>query len=208
MSLQMLTTVGPKSSVPDSIFAAVGSLATALEEDFGKYMESFVPFLYNALGNLEEVGLCAMAIGLVSDIVRSLGENCQPYCDTFMNYLLSDLRVRSPSGWTMKALILILRQNPIFANQLKPAVLQCFGDIAQAIGVHFEKYLETTAQVLEAAANVTRGEPTYDMFDYMLSLSEGVMDAWGGIILALKQTKGRSRCTWVLSRLTICSPIA
>lgn len=174
VSLQMLTTVGPKSSVPDSIFAAVGSLATALEEDFGKYMESFVPFLYNALGNLEEVGLCAMAIGLVSDIVRSLGENCQPYCDTFMNYLLSDLR------------------NPIFANQLKPAVLQCFGDIAQAIGVHFEKYLETTAQVLEAAANVTRGEPTYDMFDYMISLSEGVMDAWGGIILALKQTKAQS----------------
>ena len=92
--LQILNTVGPKSSVPDSIFGAVGSLATALEEDFGKYMESFVPFLYNALGNLEEVGLCAMAIGLVSDIVRSMGENCQPYCDTFMNYLLSDLRVR------------------------------------------------------------------------------------------------------------------
>ena len=91
--LQILSTVGPKSSVPDSIFGAVGSLSTALEDDFEKYMEPFAPFLYNALGNLEEAGLCAMAIGLVSDITRSLGEACLPYCDTFMNYLLSDLRV-------------------------------------------------------------------------------------------------------------------
>ena len=28
------------------------------------------------------------------------------------------------------------------------------------------------------------------MMDYIVSLSEGIMDAWGGIILALKQGKG------------------
>jgi len=83
--------------VPDSIFGAVGSLSTALEKDFEKYMQPFAPYLYNALGNLEEAGLCAMAIGLVSDIARSLGETCLPYCDSFMNYLLSDLRVRQSS---------------------------------------------------------------------------------------------------------------
>ena len=94
--LQILGSVGPKSSVPDTVFAAVGALANALEEDFQKYMESFTPFLYNALGNREEPGLCAMAIGLVSDITRSLGEMSQPYCDTFMNYLLSNLNVSLP----------------------------------------------------------------------------------------------------------------
>ena len=91
--LRILSSVGPKSSVPDSVFAAVGALANALEEDFGKYMESFAPFLYNALGNQDEPALCSMAIGLVSDITRSLGENAQPYCDSFMNYLLNNLRV-------------------------------------------------------------------------------------------------------------------
>lgn len=91
--LQMLNTTGPKSSVTDTIFAAAGALTNAIEVDFAKYMDSFVPFLYNALGNQEELGLCAMAIGLVSDITRSLGELSQPYCDTFMNYLLSNLRV-------------------------------------------------------------------------------------------------------------------
>ena len=91
--LRLLSSIGPKSSVPDTIFATVGALANALEEEFLKYMDSFVPFLYNALGNQEEPGLCSMAIGLVSDITRSLGERAQPYCDSFMNYLLNNLRV-------------------------------------------------------------------------------------------------------------------
>ena len=91
--LQVLESVGSKSSVPDTIFATIGSLSNALEDDFVKYMDSFAPFLYNALGNQEEPALCSMAIGLVSDITRSLGEKAQPYCDTFMNYLLNNLRV-------------------------------------------------------------------------------------------------------------------
>ena len=91
--LRLLSNVGTKSSVPDTIFATVGALANALEEDFLKYMDSFVTFLYNALGNQEEPALCSMAIGLVSDISRSLGDKVQPYCDSFMNYLLENLRV-------------------------------------------------------------------------------------------------------------------
>ena len=91
--LQLLSGVGPKSSVPDTAFAAIGSIATALDDDFIKYMEAFAPYLYNALGNQEEPGLCSMAIGLVSDITRSLGEKVQPFCDAFMNYLLENLKV-------------------------------------------------------------------------------------------------------------------
>ncbi|PSS21956.1 hypothetical protein M430DRAFT_57350 [Amorphotheca resinae ATCC 22711] len=167
--LQILTNAGPKSSVPEAIFATVSSLANALEEAFSPYMEAFVPFLYNALGNQEEPGLCSMAIGLVSDITRSMGEPCQPYCDTFMNYLLNNLR------------------STALANQFKPAILQCFGDIAGAIGGHFETYLSVVAQVLQQAASVQASpDGSYEMFDYVISLREGIMDAWGGIIGAMK----------------------
>lgn len=93
--LQLLSSVGSKSSVPEAIFAAVGALANSLEAEFVKYMDPFAPFLYNALSNQDEPAFCSMAIGLVSDIVRSLGEKSQPYCDSFMNYLLNNLRVRS-----------------------------------------------------------------------------------------------------------------
>ena len=91
--LQLLSSAGPKSSIPDTVFAAVGALSNAIEEDFLQYMSAFAPYLYNALGNQEEPTLCSMAIGLVSDITRSIGEKVQPYCDAFMNYLLENLRV-------------------------------------------------------------------------------------------------------------------
>lgn len=165
--IQVLTTVPPKSSVPDVVFATVGAIASALEEDFVKYMESFSPFLYNALGNQEEPALCAMAIGLVSDISRALNEKVQPYCDSFMNYLLNNLRSST--------------------NQLKPAILETFGDIAQAIGTHFDTYLSVVAQVLQQASIVTASsDVNIEMLDYIVSLREGIMDAWGGIVLSYK----------------------
>ncbi|KAI9665277.1 MAG: karyopherin beta [Trizodia sp. TS-e1964] len=167
--LQLLQSVGNKSSVPDVVFAAISAIASATEEEFEKYMPSFVPMLSSALGNQEEPALCSMAIGLVSDIARSLGLKTQPYCDMFMNYLLENLR------------------SPALANQFKPAILQCFGDIAQAIGGHFEAYLSVVGQVLQQAATVTLGpDGSYEQLDYVLSLREGIMDAWGGIIIAMK----------------------
>ncbi|KAF2034007.1 ARM repeat-containing protein [Setomelanomma holmii] len=167
--LQLLSTLPPKSSVPDTVFAAIGSIATAMEEEFQKYMEAFSPFLYNALNNQEEPALCSMAIGLVSDITRSLGESVQPYCDAFMNSLLNNLR------------------SPALGNQLKPAILQSFGDIAHAIHGAFEPYLPVVAQVLQQAGQVTlTTEGNYEMIDYITSLREGIMDAWDGCIVAMK----------------------
>ncbi|KAK3489205.1 ARM repeat-containing protein [Neurospora hispaniola] len=167
--LQLLNTINGKSAVPEGVFAAISGLANAMEEDFAKYMDAFAPFLYNALANQEEPSLCSMAIGLVSDITRSMGERSQPYCDQFMNYLLNNLR------------------STALANQFKPAILQCFGDIAGAIGGHFEAYLSVVAVVLQQAATVTASaEGSYEMFDYVISLREGIMDAWGGIIGAMK----------------------
>ncbi|KAK1758488.1 hypothetical protein QBC47DRAFT_142888 [Echria macrotheca] len=169
--LQILETVGSKSSVPESVFATVSALANAMEEEFAKYMDAFSGPLYAALGNQDEPGLCSMAIGLVSDLTRSMGERSQPYCDHFMNYLLNNLR------------------SVTLANQFKPAILQCFGDIATAIGGHFEAYLAVVAVVLQQAASITASpEGSYEMFDYVVSLREGIMDAWGGIIGAMKSS--------------------
>lgn len=111
--LQVLSTVPPKSSVPDVVFATIGAIAGALEDDFIKYMEPFVPFLYNALGNQEEIGLCSMAIGLVSDIARALNDKVRPFCDSFMNYLLETLKVR----FTLE---LKARRNLLIVHRARP----------------------------------------------------------------------------------------
>ena len=74
-------------------------------------MDSFAPYLYNALGNQDAPDLCSLAIGLVSDVVRALEEKARPYTDTFMNYLLNNLRV-SPQRAIYLSLILILFRSP------------------------------------------------------------------------------------------------
>jgi importin subunit beta-1 len=82
--------------------------------------------------------------------------------------------------------------------------LQCFGDIAGAIGGHFETYLSVVAQVLEQAATVTAAaDGPYEMFDYVISLREGIMDAWGGIIGAMKLS-GKSELPRRLQSRCIC----
>ncbi|KAK8005187.1 hypothetical protein PG990_011224 [Apiospora arundinis] len=170
-SLQILTTAGAKSAVPEAVFATISNLANAMEEDFAKYMDAFTPFLYNALANQEEPSLCSMAIGLVSDITRSMRERSQPYCDNFMNYLLNNLKSNQ------------------LGNQFKPAILQCFGDIASAITGHFETYLSVVASVLQQASTVTASpDGSYEMYDYVISLREGIMDAWSGIISAMRDS--------------------
>ncbi|KXT12569.1 hypothetical protein AC579_2091 [Pseudocercospora musae] len=173
LSLQLLGALPGKSSVPDTVFATIGSLANALEGDFEKYMQQFQPFLLNALNNQEEPQLCSLAIGLVTDIARALDAKVQPYCDAFMNSLLNNLR------------------STTLGNQFKPAILQSFGDIAQAITGAFETYLSVVAQVLQQAAGISTQEnaSNFEMLDYIVSLREGIMDAWSGIVMALRSSQ-------------------
>ncbi|KAL2435143.1 Importin subunit beta-1 [Exophiala dermatitidis] len=170
INLEMLNVAG-NTSVPEVIFQIVSGLANALSGDFLKYMDSFIPYLYNALANQDAPDMCSLAIGLVSDIVRALEDKAQPYCDTFMNYLLNNLR------------------SDKLTNSLKPPILETFGDIATSIGVHFETYVTVVAQVLQQANNVSvANDVSFDMLDYIVSLRSGIADAWSGLILAFKGT--------------------
>ncbi|KAF3933616.1 hypothetical protein ABW19_dt0208506 [Dactylella cylindrospora] len=169
--LQTLSALPQNSTVPEALFGAVGALANALEEDFGKYLDAFTPFLHSALSNLDDPQLCSTSIGLVSDIVRSVGDKAIPHCDNFMNFLLNNLRSNHLN------------------QQYKPAILQCFGDIAQAIGGAFETYLPVVMQVLQQASYILiQPDASMDMLDYVLSLREGIMDAYDGVIIAMKQS--------------------
>ncbi len=85
----------------------------------------------------------------------------------------------------------MVHKGPSNGNQLRPAILQCFGDMAQAIGPHFEKYLSVVAQVLNQSSTMTLSDGAFEMFDYFVSLREGILDAWDGAILAMKQGKGQ-----------------
>lgn len=72
-------------------------------------------------------------------------------------------------------------------RSVKPAILSCFGDIALAIGARFEPYLQYVMQVLQQAAQVRiSAESGYELFDYVNSLREGIVEAYVGITQAMK----------------------
>ncbi|KAJ2497903.1 karyopherin Kap95 [Coemansia sp. RSA 1972] len=169
--LQLLNaTNGKQAAAAEDAFLLVGALITALESDFTRYLDSFSPFLYNALQNHEEYQLCSISVGLIGDICRSLGQDAAQHCDQFMTILLQNL------------------ESNVLHRDVKPSILSCFGDIALAIGGRFETYLEVTFRVLMSACNLSAGTQAvdFDTIDYNNQLRVGIFEAFVGITQGFK----------------------
>ena len=57
-------------------------------------MPNFHKWLEFALRNWEEHMVCGVAVGVVGDICRALGDKILPYCDVIVGLLNENLRVR------------------------------------------------------------------------------------------------------------------
>ncbi|KAJ3009254.1 karyopherin beta [Thoreauomyces humboldtii] len=166
--LTVMSGASKTSTVLEDAFLTIGGLTTALEGDFARYMGAFAPELFTALQNVEEYQMCSIAVGLVGDISRALGEQMLPYCDQLMNVLMQDL------------------QNPALNKMVKPSILSTFGDIAVAIGGNFSAYVEVTMLILSQASVMATNTMAnqYD-FDYGNQLRESIIEAYVGITQGL-----------------------
>lgn len=107
-------------------------------------MQPFVgPFLeplLQAIHSTEDSQLCQVAIGVIGDICRALGDHSAAYAQGFMTTLFQTL------------------QSTTLNRNVKISVLSCFGDIALAIGAGFVPYLDGTVNVLKQAGELTPDE--------------------------------------------------
>jgi len=157
------------ASVREEALMAVGAVANAMDSDFERYMPSFHKWLEFALSNWEEYQVCGVAVGVVGDICRALGEKILPYCDVIVGHLLANLR------------------NPNINRVVKPPILSCFGDIALAISGKFEKYLSIVMNMLQQASATSIPDLTdYDFVDYVNQLREDIFEAYTSIIQGLR----------------------
>lgn len=168
--LQLLSSQSKHATTTEDAFLVVGAVTTALEGDFKRYTELFIPILCGALQNPSEYQLCSIAIGLIGDICRALGKDATPYCSSLMQLLVANL------------------QSPILHRSVKPAILSCFGDIALGIGEGFCAYLEVVMLVLQQAGAMQAIQDNYDMIDYVNTLHEGCVEAYVGIVQGLNGT--------------------
>lgn len=168
--LQLIQAAGKTSTVLEDAFLVVGSLAAALEQGFTPYMQAFLPFLAPALKAHEDTQLCTVAVGVIGDLSRALGEQSGQYAGAFMGVLLENL------------------QSDVLNRNVKITILSCFGDIALAVGPAFEPYLATTIGVLRQAGAITPNPLDLELLEYVQQLREGIVEAYTGIVGGLKNT--------------------
>lgn len=161
------------STVHEEAMLAIGALAYATGSDFLKYMPEFYKYLEMGLQNFEEYQVCSISVGVVGDICRALDDKILPYCDGIMTHLLKDLS----SGELNKS--------------VKPPIFSCLGDIALAIGEHFEKYLQYALPMMQTASEVCAQLDNSDdeMVEYGNQLRRSIFEAYSGILQGFKNSK-------------------
>jgi len=169
MSLFLGVFATKSSTVHEDALMAVGALANAIEGEFVRYLQSdLMKYLYGGLSNWEAHSVCSVAVGVVGDICRAIGDKIAPYCDEIINLLLQNLRHASLN------------------RDVKPPILSCFGDIAFAIGGHFDKYLPIVMEVLNQASQTTVDQDDFELVEYLDNLREGIFEAYTGILHGLR----------------------
>ncbi|KAH9922336.1 ARM repeat-containing protein [Epithele typhae] len=168
--LQLIEAASKTSTLLEDCFLVVGALSAALEQGFAPYINAFLPHLYPALKAHEDTQLCTVAVGIIGDISRALGDQTAQYCQAFMSVLLENL------------------QSDVLNRNVKIAILACFGDLAMAIGPQFEPYLNATMGVLRQAGSVQPNPLDIDLVEYVGQLREGILEAYTGIVSGFKNT--------------------
>lgn len=159
------------NAVQEDALMAMSALIDAVKEGFSKYMPAVSPFLLKCLGLVSEHQVCFVAVGVVGDVCRALSGAVQPYAPAYMAALLSAL------------------SQPLLDRSVKPQILSCFGDIASAIGPAFRPHLDVVMEVLQQASAVASqpvDDEDYDLADHVAELREGCLEAFTGILAALR----------------------
>lgn len=161
------------ATVHEEAMLAIGALAYSTGPGFGKYMQEFSKYLEMGLQNYEEYQVCAVSVGVVGDVCRALDDKVLPFCDGIMTQLLKDLSSNE------------------LHRSVKPPIFSCFGDIALAIGVQFDKYLKYAMPMLQGAAEVSAQATSKDdeTILYTNELRKGILEAYSGIYQGFKNTK-------------------
>lgn len=163
MFLKLLDTIEPNALIEEDIFLAISAVASTIGPNFIKYMESFLPFLTKALTNVESP-TATVAVGLVADLAFSLGEAIVPYLEGLMGLLGGAL------------------SNEHAKQEMKPAIISCFGNLATTLGPHFQQYIPAVIQVCRMASAFGPQDNSEEAIEYIFSVKEAILECYSGIV--------------------------
>jgi len=163
---------GGQPVLQEEALLLIGAVITAAGPNFNGFMPVFAPYMKAGLENFEETQVCLLATGMIGDLCAALKSQMVAYCEPILQILYTNLR------------------NPSVDRKIKSVIIECFGDIALAIGGEFEKCLGPVVSMLqEASATRLQDGPANneEWIEYLNSLREGVLGAYAGIIHGLRE---------------------
>lgn len=169
--VEILLAMLRSTQAQEEVLMVLSAIADSLEKDFERYLAAVAPVIVTGLKNVQDGQVCSFSAGLVGDIARALNENMLKYCDGFMSALLTAVA----DGTLDRA--------------VKPDLIAAFADVAMAVGPQFQPYLEPCLEALHAAsmmAAANQQDADYDEIDFHNELREGCLEAYTGILQALK----------------------
>ena len=184
----VLQLLGQKDAAAEAeALLLVSSIAACVESNFSKYATHFFPFLLNSMKKFDHINVCSASLNAVGDLSRTLGRQMDySACDPIITTLLEAL------------------QYPDLDLYLKPAVITCFGDIAFAIGGHFNKYLAHVMPILDLASKMDKDAHStgYEEDDlrYISDLRSELFDAYASILNGLMDDNQQNALNpWIMS---------
>lgn len=168
------------SPAQSDAFLVIGMVAHATCGDFQKYMEQFFPRLERGLRNRDEPQVCSAAVASVGDVCRAVEAQVQPYCAPIVNILIENL------------------QDGQLDRNVKPPALGVFGDLALAIGLHYEVHLEKVMRMLQSAAQANFPLNDEDLVEYQNKLREAILEAISSIFQGLNDKANIAKVTELL----------
>ncbi|KAL9167384.1 hypothetical protein ABFS82_05G093300 [Erythranthe guttata] len=157
---------------------AIGALAYATGLGFEKYMQGLIKCIETGLQNIHEHEVCAITVGVVGDICRALDDKFLPYCDVIMPHLIMDI------------------SNAELHRSIIPLIFSCFGDIALAIGEHFDKYVPLALRIMQSAFRVCAEVDNItdkEVVAYCNNLKRSIFEAYSGILQGFKNSSKKDR---------------
>ncbi|XP_065178796.1 importin subunit beta-1-like [Sycon ciliatum] len=152
-------------AVQEDVLMAVGSLVELLGEQFISFMPELKQYLIVALNARNEHDVCFAAVGIVSDLCRSVGKAALVDC----------------ASEIVSALYAVLQDDTI-QKSIKPQVLSVLGDVALCLGTLFNPYYHSLLLILQAVGSAPV-DP--DDHEYIIELRESVLEAYIGVVQSL-----------------------
>jgi len=163
---------GQRSAPHVEALLALSALINCLELEFVKHMETFLPYILNAITYIQDTDAVAVGAGRIQDLCNTLGDKLIPFLEPIAQCLITTVSKCDAS----------------LSHSAIASILGACGDLCLAVEAAFTPYLPHVLPLLKLAADYSvSGECIQNVFsEDRVILINGVLEAYASMLQGSK----------------------